>query len=102
MSKVFVFAEHKNGFLKRGSMELLQAAQRSGNAVVGMVVGTGADKVAIELGHHGAQEVHVVKDASLDTYNPELYMAALSLVLEKVQPQVLLASATSTAKDLFP
>jgi electron transfer flavoprotein alpha subunit len=102
MSKVFVFAEHKMGSLKRGAMELLQAAQKSGNTVVGMAVGTGAGKAAIEMGHHGAQEVHVIEDASLDAYNPELYAAALSLVLEKVQPQILLASATSAAKDLFP
>jgi electron transfer flavoprotein alpha subunit len=102
MSKVFVFAEHKNGSLKRGAMELLQAAQKSGNTVVAMAVGTGADKAAGEMAHHGAQEVHVVKDASLDAYNPELFAAAVSMVLEKVQPQILLASATSTAKDLFP
>lgn len=102
MSKVFVFAEHKNGALKRGAMELLQAAQKSGNSVVAMAVGTGADKAAAEMGHHGAQEVHVVKDVSLDSYNPELYAAAVAMVLEKVQPQILLASATSTARDLFP
>ncbi|HEY8271799.1 MAG TPA: electron transfer flavoprotein subunit alpha/FixB family protein [Pseudobdellovibrionaceae bacterium] len=102
MSKVFVFAEHKNGTLKRGAMELLQAAQKSGNTVIGMVVGTGAEKAATEMGYHGAQEVHVIKDSNLDAYNPELYLSALSSVLEKTQPQILLASATSTAKDLFP
>src|SRR5690606_4192539 len=102
MSKVFVFAEHKNGALKRGAMELLQAAQKSGNTVVGFTVGTGAEKAAVEMGHHGAQEVHIVKDASLDAYNPELFTAALIPVLEKVQPQILLASASSTARDLFP
>ncbi len=102
MSKVFVFAEHKNGALRRGAMELLQAAQKSGNTVVGMAVGTGADKAAVEMGHHGAKEVHIIKDSSLDAYNPEIYAAALSLVLDRVQPQILLASATSTAKDLFP
>src|SRR5207253_10375586 len=77
-------------------------SQKSGNTVVAMAFGTGADKAAAEMGHHGAQEVHVIKDASLDAYNPELFAAALTLVLEKVQPQILLASATSTAKDLFP
>jgi electron transfer flavoprotein alpha subunit len=102
MSKVLVFAEHKNGALKRGAMELLQAAQKSGSVVIGMVVGTGADKAAVEMGHHGAQEVHVVKDSSLDAYNPELYAAAIAMVFEKAQPQIVLASATSTAKDVFP
>jgi electron transfer flavoprotein alpha subunit len=102
MSKIFVFAEHKSGALKRGAMELLQAAQKSGNTVIGMVVGSGADKAAVEMGHHGAQEVHVFKDAALDAYNPELYTLAITSVLEKVQPQIVLASATSTARDVFP
>lgn len=102
MSKVFVFSEHKNGVLKRGSMELLQAAQKSGNTVVALALGTGADKAATEMGHYGAQEVHIVNDSNLDAYNPELFTAALVMVLEKVQPQILLASATSTARDLFP
>jgi electron transfer flavoprotein alpha subunit len=102
MAKVFVFAEHKNGALKRGSMELLQAAQKSGNEVIAMAVGTGADQAATEIGHHGATEVHVCKDSALDAYNPELFMAAMTSVLEKVQPQTLLASASTTAKDLFP
>lgn len=102
MAKIFVFAEHKNGALKRGSMELLQAAQKSGGQVVAMAVGTGAEKAAAEMGPHGASEVHVIKDSALDSYNPELFMTGLMTVLDKVQPQVLLASASTTAKDLFP
>lgn len=102
MAKIFVFVEHKNGSLKRGAMELLQAAQKSGGQVLAMAVGAGADTAAKEAGHHGAQEVHVMKEASLTEYNPELYAAAVSAVLEKVQPQILLASASSLGKDLFP
>jgi electron transfer flavoprotein alpha subunit len=102
MSKVIVFAEHKNGALKRGAMELLQAALKSGSSVVGVAFGTGADKAALEMGHYGASEVHILKDSSLDAYNSELFLAGLSAILAKVQPQVLLASASTTAKDLFP
>lgn len=102
MAKIFVFAEHKNGALKRGSMELLQAAQKSGGDVLGFAFGTGADQAANEMAHYGAKEVHVIKDSSLDSYNPELFLAGLMDVLSKVQPQVLLASASTTAKDLFP
>lgn len=102
MAKIIVFAEHKNGALKRGAMELLQAAAKSGGDVVGIAFGTGADKAAVEMGHHGAKEVHIIKDASLDDYNSELFLAGLTTILEKAQPQILLASASSTAKDLFP
>lgn len=102
MGKVIVFAEQTNGALKRSSIELLQAAAKSGNTVVAVVFGSHADGVAAAAGHNGANEVHVVKDASLDTYNPELFTANVAALIEKIQPSILLASASSLGKDLFP
>ncbi|WP_374076563.1 electron transfer flavoprotein subunit alpha/FixB family protein [Bdellovibrio bacteriovorus] len=102
MGKVLVFAEQTNGKLKRSSMELLQVAAKSGNTVVAVVFGSHAGDVTAAAGHNGANEVHVVKDASLDSYNPELFTANMAAVIEKVQPSILLASASSTGKDLFP
>lgn len=102
MGKVLVFAEQTNGKLKRSSIELLQAAAKSGNTVVAAVFGTHAGDVAAAAGHNGASEVHVVKDAALDAYNPELFTANVAALVEKVQPSIILASASSTGKDLFP
>lgn len=102
MGKVLVFAEQTNGKLKRSSIELLQAAAKSGNTVVAVVFGSQAGDVVTDAGQNGASEVHVVKDASLDSYNPELFTANVAAVIEKVQPAILLASASSTGRDLFP
>ena len=102
MGKVLVFVETSNGQVKRSSQELLQDAQKSGNTVVATLFGSSADAAAPQAGHHGASEVHTMSDSSLDKYNSELFAAAFSIVLEKVQPQVVLASASSAAKDLFP
>ncbi|WII73001.1 electron transfer flavoprotein subunit alpha/FixB family protein [Bdellovibrio sp. 22V] len=102
MGKILVFAEQTNGKLKRSSIELLQAAAKSGNTVVAVVFGSHAGDVTAAIGHNGANEVHVVKDAALDAYNPELFTANIAAIVEKVQPSILLASASSTGRDLFP
>lgn len=102
MGKVLVFTEHTNGNLKRSSMELLQAAAKSGNTVVAVAFGSHASDVTAAAGHNGANEIYVVKDASLDSYNPEAFTANIASVVEKVQPTILLASASATGRDLFP
>lgn len=102
MGKVLVFAEQTNGKLKRSSLELVQAAAKSGNTVVATVFGSHAADVTAALGHNGASEVIVIKDAGLDAYNPESFTANICAVIEKVQPSIVLASASSTGKDVFP
>ncbi len=102
MGKVLVFAEHTNGNLKRSAIELLQAAAKSGNTVAAVAFGSKAGDIASALAQNGAGEVHVMKDSALDAYNPELFTSALAGVIEKIQPTIILASASSTGKDLFP
>ncbi len=102
MGKVLVFAEHTNGNLKRSAIELLQAAAKSGNTVVAVAFGSKAGDVVAALGHNGANEAHIIKDAALDAYNPESFTAAVSEIVGKVQPSILLASASAMGKDLFP
>ena len=102
MGKVLVFAEYTPKGLKRSSIELIQAAAKAGNTAVAVAFGSNAGDIANAMAQNGAAEVHLMKDASLDSYNPELFTAAICAVIEKVQPAILLASASSTGKDLFP
>ncbi len=102
MSSVLVFVEVANGKLKRSSVELLQAAVRSGQKTMALVFGSAAASVAAECATNGAAEVHIMKDAKLDQYNSELFVAALSEISKKLNPKVILASASSSAKDAFP
>ncbi len=102
MAKILVFAEYAHGKLKRSSMELLQAAAKSGGTVAAVAFGAQAGDIATALAQNGATEVHLIKDAALNDYNSELFTAGIITVIEAVKPQVLLASASSTARDLFP
>lgn len=104
MSKVLVFCEFQNGQLKRSSQELLQFAKQSGGEVTAVVLGSqaAAGSGAATTGQHGASEVLVCKDVGLDTYNPELFLAALLSAQKTSGANLILASASSLAKDLFP
>lgn len=102
MSKILVFAEFQNSGLKRSSQELLQFAAKTGRPVVALALGTPATNGVAQLAHHGAQEVLLCKDAAYDAYNPELFSVALTEALQKTGASLVLASASSSAKDLFP
>ena len=101
MSKILVFTEFQNGNLKRSSQELLQFAAKSGKSVVALALGSQAS-AANQAGHHGANEIVFSKDVSFDAYNPELFTAAVAEAIKKVGATIVLASTSSTGKDLFP
>lgn len=102
MSKILVFAEFQNGKLKRSSQELLQFASTTGNTVVAIAVGSGAAAGKNELAHHGANEVLFSSSNQFDNYNPELFAAAIAEQIKASGAHVILASNSSTGKDLFP
>lgn len=102
MSNVLVFAEFANGQLKKGTLELLSAARKSGLKIQALALGSGAKGLADQLGKEGVDQVFAADDAKLDQYNPELYAEVVSSVLSAQKPAVVLASSTMLARDLFP
>lgn len=102
MSKVLVFTEFQNSNLKRSSQELLQFAAQTGKPVVALALGTQAAAAQAQLAHHGAQEVLLSGDAAFDAYNPELFAAATAEAIQAAGATLVLASASSSGKDLFP
>jgi electron transfer flavoprotein alpha subunit len=102
MSKILVLTEFNNSNLKRSSQELLQFAAKTGRPVVALALGSQAAAASAQLGHHGAREVLLDKDSAYDVYNPELFSAAAAEAIQKTGATLVLASASSSAKDLFP
>jgi electron transfer flavoprotein alpha subunit len=102
MSKILIFAEFQNRNLKRSSQELLQFAAQTGRPVVALALGTQAAAGAAQLAHHGAQEVMLSQDAAYDAYNPELFAVAAAEAIQQSGASLVLASTSSTGKDLFP
>lgn len=102
MSKVLVFSEFQSSGLKRSSQELLQFAASTGRPVVALALGASASQGASQLAHHGAHEVLMCKDPAYDVYNPELFAAAVAEAIQNTGATLVLASASSSGKDLFP
>lgn len=102
MAKILVYCETQKGHLKRSSQELLQAAKKSGGETHAIFLGASVGEALKEAAHHGANQVHHFKDADLDVYNPEMFCAALASAAEKIQPQIMLGSASSVGRDVFP
>ena len=96
MNKLVVFCEHHNQNLKRSSIELLQFAKSKNFHVVGIVLGSDAQKVGEQATANGANDVLIFNDATLNGYNPELYLAAIEEGIKHSDAKRILAPASST------
>ena len=105
-ANVLVFAERREGALKRAALQALSAARSAaetlGGNVVVLALGSGAGEHAAELGKHGADRLLVAEAAWLDMYAPEAYAATLAAAAGDTEAGLILVPATSMGKDLAP
>lgn len=101
MSKVLVFCESSDGKLKNGSLELLSASS-SASELSAVLLGSHAEKVKEIPGQYGAQNTYICSASELDHYNSELFVATLEDIVKTSQADVILASSSLLARDLFP
>lgn len=103
---ILVYAERRDGALRRVAFEALGAARRlaghdgSVHAVIAGFVETNGDAEA--LASRGADVVHVAEDLALRTYTPEAYGALLGAAIEAVKPDALLLGHTAMGRELAP
>lgn len=102
MSKVFVFIEGNGQEIKKGSLELLNAAKNSGREVVAGLIGPGTKALAGKASKHGAKTIFACDAADLGHYNPESFSTVLETMVKESGADVVLASSSAMARDLFP
>ncbi|MFA6451288.1 MAG: electron transfer flavoprotein subunit alpha/FixB family protein, partial [bacterium] len=106
MPNVWVIAEVKEGKLKKVTLELLskgqELASKTGGALEGVLVGSGVEGLAAEMGSYGAKKVFVAEDASLAAFNGEAYANVIAKIIEENKPGVVLLGASINGKDLAP
>ncbi len=102
MSQILVFLEHKNGEIKKTSLELLTAAKKSGAPFDAMAFGAGSKILAAVAGGLGAQTLFASENEIFKNYNSEAFAEAVSQIIKEIKPEVLLATASQVNKDLFP
>ena len=106
MATILTFAEHRDGKLRRSSLEVVSEARRLasplGATVSTVLVGPGGEALAGELASYGADEVRVFGDAALGSYATEAWAAALGQAIADTKPSVVLVPFTSLGKDMAP
>ncbi|GGG03388.1 electron transfer flavoprotein subunit alpha/FixB family protein [Paenibacillus abyssi] len=106
MSRTYlIIAEHRDGKLRQVALEALQAAviaSGDGDSLSAVVLGSQLDSLAGELSSYPLSDIHVIEHDSLIHYNAEAYLAALSPVLDSVQPDAVFTGHTAIGRDLAP
>ncbi len=100
--KALIFIEGAGNKIKKGSLELLSFCKNSGVEAAVVAFGSHAKELASQAGAYGARQAFVAADAQLDKYNPEYFSELISKAIQEAKPELILASASMLAKDLFP
>ncbi|MCH5344309.1 MAG: electron transfer flavoprotein subunit alpha/FixB family protein [Acetatifactor sp.] len=103
---VYVFAQQVDNQISGISFELLgKAKELAGDLnekVTAILLGHNVKGLADQLAEYGADKVIVVDDPELEVYRTEPYAHALSSVINKYKPDIVLVGATAIGRDLGP
>jgi electron transfer flavoprotein alpha subunit len=105
-NNVLVFAEQRDGVLKKVVFEMLSAgaklAAELGSSVEAALLGSGLDGLPEMLAQYGATKIYVADDPALSPYASEAYTDTLAALVGQVEPAIMLLGATAMGKDLGP
>ncbi len=102
---LWVFAEQRAGRIQDVAFELLgegrRLADKLGTELCAVLLGHQIQDGAQTLFAHGADKVHVVDHPALAAYTAEPYSEAMSALIKKYKPEVVLAGATSVGRGFI-
>jgi len=103
---IWVYAEQEGGEINPASFELLgkatELASPLNEKVGAVIVGKDIKKLSKELITYGADKVYIAEHALLENFLPVPYTKAVSELIEKYRPQMMLFSATPLGRELAP
>ncbi len=103
---IWFFAETREGKLSSVALEMLNAAlklkKELGEKVAGVLLGGNVKGFAAELGKRGADKVYVVEDPALEHFQEEPYALAMTQLVTKHMPNIVLAGATMMGRAFIP
>lgn len=102
---LWVFAEQRGGKIQEVAFELLGEgrvlADKFGVELGAVLLGHQIGNGVATLFEHGADKVYVVDHPALERYTAEPYAEAMSALIRKHKPEVVLAGATSMGRGFF-
>ena len=103
---IWVFADYRNYFQNRVTLQLLSKANQLAPAldadVWAIVLGYEPHEFVAEYIAHGAQKVLLVDDAALKRYSVEKYTLIMERLAREYQPEIILIGATSFGREFAP
>lgn len=107
MSKgIFIVVEQRDGKVQNVGLELIGEATRLkadlGDDVYAVLLGCGIEGEVNKLYHFGADKVILVDSDYLKNYVTEPYTKAVTEVVNKFDPEIMLFGASSIGRDLAP
>ncbi len=104
--KVLAFAEQRDNKFKKSAFETVKAARGIADELraeyVAMVIGSGIESIAQELGAYGASRVVTADDASLAQHSNTAYAKVIAEVAAKEGAEVVFLPASQMGKDIAP
>jgi len=105
-AEIWVVGEHREGHLRRISLELVSEGRRMADRAQGrltaVLMGEALQCHAQTLAHYGADRVILLHNARFSSYEGGAYAQALSSLIHSNPPSIILMGATSQGKDLAP
>lgn len=107
MSDIVVFLQHVDGALPKGSLVAITAARElqktwGKGGLVGLCLGAKSKAAAESALAYGFKTVYFSEQATLERYLAVPYAAAVVAALTTAGADTLVATATTTGKDLMP
>ena len=101
---VWIVAEQREGALRKVSFELASTARKLadqlGEEVGAILLGSGVEAMAAELGKYGVDKVFVADNPALEPYTTDAHAAAVAKAVKDNDPSILLLGASTQGKDL--
>jgi len=105
-SGVFVFIEQVEQKVAGVSFELIgkgkELAVELNTDLIAVLMGYNVEGIADDLAYHGAEQVIMINDPALETYMTEPYVKAMTAVVNKYKPEIVLFGATAIGRDMAP
>lgn len=103
---IWVFAEQRDGVIAPVVFELLgkakELAEELEAELSAVLFGHEIEHLTAELFAYGADKVIIVDDPALKHFRDELYAKALSLLIDKHKPAIVLTGATVIGRSFIP
>jgi electron transfer flavoprotein alpha subunit len=103
---IFVFVESNDSEIEQNSLEAIgkakELADALGTGVAAILLNSNDKNSANKLIHAGANKVFLASDNRFQNYETDLYCKQLYFLIQKHNPEILMAALSYSTRDFFP